>query len=1565
MKKLIARFAVLLTTVLFVLQPFSPLLFVTSAYAQEASPTPSPEVSVSTDGTIEPVAAPTATPTPEPAVTPTPEPTVAPISSPDVSPTPLAETLTTPASFPTITTDKADYSPFDFAVITGSGFVSQTEYSIVITSGTDYTFNSQVTTDESGSFTLTYFLDGTFRPSYTVQAIKDGNVVASVTFSDSAASLDQCGNGPVSSPDPTPCQSGSEWENGNLGASKSHYQEGDSVPYRMTMIGLSLASHTLTIEWDTTKSGKHAEDYLTSYDETVAANPCAGVSGCGSANTFAIPADPQVTGEGITPISGNFTIFGGSISAVSAYSYPNGSGFLGDKSARITITFTATQSNPVLAWGGHIATRTDWGLANSAVNIPGSPYHTRLISLDGSGGNQDRSLSADAVIFPSSITIVKDAAVNGLTSFPYTASPSPLTNFSLVDDGTSANTREFSNITDFKTYTITENNPAGWTLTDLDCAVTSANGGSQSVSGATATINLKEGENVSCTYSNQQQQGTLHIIKTVINDNGGTKTANDFSFQVNGGAVTAFEADGQNDLTVNAGTYNVTEPSLTGYAITYNNCSNVVVPAGGSATCTVTNNDIAPMLTLVKTVVNTHGGIKVAGNFQANIDGGNVSWSVAQIVSAGLHTASEVNSSGYTPSAWSGDCGADGNITLELGENKTCSITNTDQPGTLIVKKVVVNDNGGSKNVEDFSFSVNGSGATVFEVDGENDLTVDAGTYSITEPAVAGYATTYDNCIDIVIPNGGTATCTITNDDIQPKLTVTKIVTNDNGGTKVVSDFPLFVDSASVTSSAQNGFNAGAHTVSETGDAGYAETISGDCALDGSITLNLGDIKSCTITNDDKPGTLTVVKHVINDDGGTADAGDFTMSVTGSVPSPASFGGNELGTNVTINAGSYTVGEAGPSGYAAIMSTDCTGTIANGETKVCSITNDDIAPHIIVIKHVINDDGGNAVAGDFSLHITDTVTGSPTGHIDLIGAETPGVNTQVVAGNFAVSEDSDIGYSVSYSGCTGSIAVGQTKTCTVTNDDIAPKLTLVKTVVNDNGGTKAVSDFPLFINGTPMISGTTVTLSANEQYSASETSDSGYAASAWGGDCDTSGNITLHPGDEKTCTITNDDISPQITVIKHVVNDNGGTATAGAFTMNVTATGVSSPSFAGSEDGTTVTLNAGAYGVSENSMTGYVGNFSTDCSGTIVVGDHKTCTVTNDDVQPQLTLIKHVINDNGGTLSVSDFSLSVNGTGVTSGASTGFNAGAYSASESNISGYTASDWSGDCAANGDVTLNVGDVKTCEITNNDQPATLTIKKVADPKDLQDFSFSGTLGAFLLDDDVGVAPELGEVDQPQSKTFNNISVGSYTVTETEPNEFWTLSSLFCVNTLDGTPFTATTNGTILSVQLGLGNDVTCTFTNHKSSPTRTLGFWQTHTVYTTSVFNAHGLTVGNDGSHKGPIDSINKVFGAFYSSIPKKTAGGNRTNPDKARIVLLQQLVAAKLNCAAFGCDSSVQALITAADNAYIAGNIASMNASTSSLDAFNNSGDTIIIGSAGSATPKDSQALANKAFWDTP
>ena len=89
---------------------------------------------------------------------------------------------------------------------------------------------------------------------------------------------------------------------------------------------------------------------------------------------------------------------------------------------------------------------------------------------------------------------------------------------------------------------------------------------------------------------------------------------------------------------------------------------------------------------------------------------------------------------------------------------------------------------------------------------------------------------------------------------------------------------------------------------------------------------------------------LTVVKHVINDNGGTKTASDFTLLVTGGNPSPASFAGSAGGTPVRLDAGSYSVSEAAVSGYTASYSAGCTGTIAAGGTATCTVTNNDNPP---------------------------------------------------------------------------------------------------------------------------------------------------------------------------------------------------------------------------------------------------------------------------------------------------------------------------------------------------------------------------------------------------------------------------------------------------------------------------------------------------------------------------------------------------------------------------------------------------------------------------------------------
>ncbi|MBA3631773.1 MAG: carboxypeptidase regulatory-like domain-containing protein [Acidobacteria bacterium] len=215
-----------------------------------------------------------------------------------------------------------------------------------------------------------------------------------------SADIDQCRNGAPGDPD-LPCNN-ANYVNGNLNPQNSSYYEGSSVPYRIKFNNLVVGTtYTITIDYGTTKNGKHAIDYLTSYDRTetqaMGNNPCDGIAGCSltttatyQVDTFPIPLDPQVAARGVTQIPGVFTLFGGDITAVSGYTI-DGS-YAADSDTEITITFIAGTTNPVLAFGAHIARLIDYPVEGSASLVSGSPYHVGIKDFSGGSGAQDRSL---------------------------------------------------------------------------------------------------------------------------------------------------------------------------------------------------------------------------------------------------------------------------------------------------------------------------------------------------------------------------------------------------------------------------------------------------------------------------------------------------------------------------------------------------------------------------------------------------------------------------------------------------------------------------------------------------------------------------------------------------------------------------------------------------------------------------------------------------------------------------------------------------------------------------------------------------------------------------------------------------------------------------------------------------------------------------------------------------------------------------------------------------------------------------------------------------------------------
>jgi len=197
-------------------------------------------------------------------------------------------------------------------------------------------------------------------------------------------------------------------------------------------------------------------------------------------------------------------------------------------------------------------------------------------------------------------------------------------------------------------------------------------------------------------------------VKNVVNDNGGVKTVTDFGITTSAGSLTfdAGVAAGSTTtytsgaLTVNAASYTLVESDVAGYtegswsctgadaSATEYNAGAVTVPNGVAVVCTITNDDIAPTLTLIKNVINDNRGTSVATDWtlyakigtQTVLSGAGGVPATAVMANT-AYVLSETGPAGYYTAGWTctgGGTLTDSSITLGVGENVTCTIVNND-----------------------------------------------------------------------------------------------------------------------------------------------------------------------------------------------------------------------------------------------------------------------------------------------------------------------------------------------------------------------------------------------------------------------------------------------------------------------------------------------------------------------------------------------------------------------------------------------------------------------------------------------------------------------------------------------------------------------------------------------------------------------------------------------------------------------------------------------------------------------------------------------------------------------
>ncbi|MFQ5440376.1 MAG: hypothetical protein ACE5DL_02830 [Nitrosopumilaceae archaeon] len=222
----------------------------------------------------------------------------------------------------------------------------------------------------------------------------------------------------------------------------------------------------------------------------------------------------------------------------------------------------------------------------------------------------------------------------------------------------------------------------------------------------------------------------------------------------------------------------------------------------------------------------------------------------------------------------------------------------------------------------------------------------------------------------------------------------------------------------------------------------------------GNFNLELGGI------------TLTVVKEVVNDNGGIAVPGNFTINVNNPFFNSTSFAGKSgEGVTISVGAGNTTITEDDFFGYTGDGGVgDCNFIAELGLEYICTITNDDIAPTLTVIKNVINDNGGEAAPSEFTMIVENPLFDPTT---SFPGASGDGTTIEIDAGFTMVTENKPMTYmgDGGIGDCSFVAESGMNYTCTITNDDIPPGLSLEMTLIQDDNGFALPEEFTLSADG--------------------------------------------------------------------------------------------------------------------------------------------------------------------------------------------------------------------------------------------------------------------------------------------------------------------------------------------------------------------------------------------------------------------------------------------------------------------------------------------------------------------
>ncbi len=398
-----------------------------------------------------------------------------------------------------------------------------------------------------------------------------------------------------------------------------------------------------------------------------------------------------------------------------------------------------------------------------------------------------------------SLTIVKDAIPPDGTDFDYDGTGTGIdTDFDLddsADSDTGADLEDsitFPDLAPNGPRTVTENITAGWALTDISCeldgggvpnstiiftgATTSPTDDFEAGDDTVEVTSLTALEDIVCTFTNEQAMLTVQKILVPSDDDGL------FDLRIDGNVELA-DASHLDSVTkvVSIGSHTVdetagTDTSLADYftPVIGGDCASdgsITLVGGDDKTCTITNTRI-PTLTVNKILIPSSD----PGLFNLQIDGstagtganvGDGGTTGAVDVSIGGHTVGETAGTDTTLADYftpviSGDCAADGSVTVAAGDNKTCTITNTRRPDVEVDKDGLISYTIDATN--------NGPG-TATDVDIDDDLPGDLNWAENPNLAECSIIANHLHCDIATLADGATFSVTVEADIVDTSCT--------------------------------------------------------------------------------------------------------------------------------------------------------------------------------------------------------------------------------------------------------------------------------------------------------------------------------------------------------------------------------------------------------------------------------------------------------------------------------------------------------------------------------------------------------------------------------------------------------------------------------------------------------------------------------------------------------------------------------------------------------------------------------------------------------------------------